>query len=66
MAGLDPAISRSNLMLSLSKYEVVALVLRQAQDEGSVEIEIPGTSPAMTNKGDGALVGAAFKPARIA
>ena len=42
MPGHDPGIhvytqmESNNLMLSLSKYEVVALVLRQAQDEGSV------------------------------
>jgi hypothetical protein len=33
---MHPRVSLNILMLSLSKYEVVVLVLRQAQDEGSV------------------------------
>jgi hypothetical protein len=33
---MHPRVSLNILMLSLSKYEVVVLVLLQAQDEGSV------------------------------
>ena len=46
MPGLGPGIFRSILMLSLSKYEDAALVLRQAQDEGSVGQRIPGQARA--------------------